>query len=375
MQLWRRLPGFVPRVAVPAALVAAQWGVVAWLASRAPHSGRVYGDPVETAKLHAAARAIVDGHLPHDGGGFLWPVLTAPFAAAGASPSAGLGALVLVQVLVLGPLALLAVVGAVSRLAGRALGAFAGAAWILLPLLAYHYSDYRYRPALLAGALPTLFGLAESTVFPTMVALAVASYLLVCALTSDRAREAAWAGLALSVAIALSGSALLAIPGLLLALAMRRRREQVVAAAAALAPGLLAFGLWYAHAPHAEAPVVHWNWGQFHGNLMGWREYFWSLRVVEWLPIAGTIALCRRSFRAALAFGVWFWLTVLLRGAVPLTFSTGDSLHPSSEFVVLLLPAFPAFAVLAGSLPLLVPRLPARLAPFSRPPRSVDDRA
>jgi hypothetical protein len=351
---------------VPAVLVGAQWAVTAWVASAAPHAGRVYGDSAEAAKLHAAARAIADGHLPHDGGGFLWPLLTAPFAAAGASTSAGLGALVLLQVLVLAPLALLAIVAAVTRLAGRALGALAGAVWIGLPLLLYHYSDYRYRPAFLHVVLPTLFGLSESTAFPTLVALAVAAYFAVRALGSHQTTDAVITGLAISVALALSGAALAALPGFLAALALCRRPRLVGAAAAAMVPGLLAFGLWHAHAPHAEAPMLHFNWAQFHGNLMGFREYTWSLRVVEWLPIAGTIALCRRSIAAAVAFGGWFWLTVLLRGAVPDTFFTGDSLHPSGEFVLLLMPAFPALVVLTGSLPLLVPRLPARLAPSPR---------
>jgi hypothetical protein len=370
-----RKPESWARLAVPAALVGAQWAVTAWIASAAPHAGRVYGDPAEAARLHAASRAIVDGHLPHDGGGFLWPLLTAPFAAAGASTSAGLGALVLLQVLVLAPLALLAIVGAMTRLGGRALGAFAGAVWIGLPLLVYHVADYRYRPALLRDVLPTLFGLAQSTAFPTLVALAVAGYFVVRALGSREVRDAVAAGLAVSVGLACSGAALAAIPGFLAALALYRRPRLVGAAAAAMVPGLLAFGLWHAHAPHAEAPVLHFDWAQFHGNLMGFREYTWSLRVVEWLPIAGTIAVCRRSLAAGLAFGGWFWLTVLLRGAVPGTFFTADSLHPSGQFLLLLLPAFPALVVLAGSLPLLVPRLPARLAPFPRPPRSVDERA
>jgi hypothetical protein len=359
-----RRPGSWVRLAVPAALVAAQWGVTAWVASTAPHAGRVYGDPAEAAKLHAAARAIVDGHVPHDGGGLLWPLLTAPFAAAGASTSAGLGALVLLQVLVLAPLALLAIVGAVTRLAGRALGVFAGAVWIGLPLLLYHYSDFRYRPAFLHDVLPTFFGLAESTAFPTLVALAVGGYFAVRALGSRQLRDAVLTGLAVSVALAFSGAALAALPGFLAALAFCRRPRLVGAAAAAMAPGLLAFGLWHAHAPHAETPVLHFDWTQFHHNVMGFREYFWSLRVVEWLPIAGTVAVCRRSIAAALAFGGWFWLTVLLRGAVINTFFTPDSLHPSGQFVILLLPAFPALVVLSSSLPLLVPRLPGRLAPF-----------
>lgn len=375
MPRWPSVGGLLRRHGAAAALVAAQWGVVAWVAAAASHAGRVYGDSAETATLHGAARAIVDGHLPHDGGGFLSPLLTAPFAAVGASPSAGLGALVLVQVLVLLPVALLSLVAAVSRLAGRWLGIFAGAVWIVLPLLLYRYADGRFRPVVLDGVLPTLLGLAESTAFPALVALSFALYLVVRALGSGSPRDATYAGLAISVALALSGAALLVVPGVLVALALRRRPVPVAAAAAATVPGLVALALWHAHAPHADAPLYHFDWRQFHANLMGFREYFWSLRVVEWLPIAGTLALLRRSLGVTVAVAGWFWLTVLLRGAGPDTFSTADSLHPSAEFLVLLLPTFAAFAALVGSLPLLLPRLPARLDPFPRPTRSVDDRA
>ncbi len=115
---------------------------------------------------HRAARAVVHGHLPADGGGFLWPLLTAPFAAAGAAPSAGLTALVLLNVVVLLPLALLAITGTMTRLAGRVLGVVSGLAWILVPLLGYHYFDFRMQPAVLDRFLPQVYGLSETTAFP-----------------------------------------------------------------------------------------------------------------------------------------------------------------------------------------------------------------
>jgi hypothetical protein len=368
-----RLPSSARRLAAPwplaiALLVAAQWGGAAWVASAAEHSGWLYGDPAQTGTLHAASRAVLHGHLPADGSGFLWPLLTAPFAAAGSSPSAGLAALVLVQVLVLLPLALLAVVGAAERLAGRAIGVFAGVVWILLPLAGYRYFDFRMKPAVLDRFLPQAFGLAETTAFPAMVALAVAAYLFARVLGSGGRRTAVGAGLALSVAGALSIPALLFLPGALAALAVTRRMRALGLFATAALPGLLAAIFWHLHAPHAGAPLLHWDWGQFHSNLLGFREYFWSLRVVEWLPIAGTIALFRHSVAAALTGATWFWATVLLCGAVPGTFSTSDSLHPSSAFLSLLLTALPAFAVMVGVLPLLVPRLPARIARVAREP-------
>jgi hypothetical protein len=311
------------------ALVVVQWAVVAWVASSAQHAGLHYGDPAVAGRFHGAAR----------------------------------DALVLVQVAVLLPLALLAIVGTMERLAGRALAIFAGVVWILVPLLGYHYFDFRMKPAMLDRFLPEVLGLAQSTAFPAMVALAVGAYLLVRTLGSGSVRWGVATGLAASVALALSPTAILFLGGALATLALRRRWPALGAVAAGAAPGIVAAALWHVHDPHAGAPILHWGWPEFHSNLMGFREYFWSLRVVEWLPIAGTIALLRRSIPLGVGVALWFWLTVLLRGTVSGTFSTADPLHPSTAFLGMLLTAYPAFVLLLAALPFLVPRLQTRLAP------------
>ena len=276
----------------------------------------------------------------------------------------GSAAQVALQVVVLLPLALLAIVGAATRLGGRALGAFAGAVWVFLPLVGYHFADFRMRPPLAAGFLSEVYGLAGGTELAAAVALAAAAYLLVATLQDGRRRDAAASGVAAAIALVLSPASMLFLPGAAVALGLRRRAGALGAFAGAAAPGLVLALAWrWGHVP----PVLHWNWSQFHLNLMGFREYFWSLRVVEWLPIAGTIALLRRSLPVTIAIGTWFWTTVLLRGSLANTWWTGDPFHPSSVFLVRLLPALPAFVLLVGALPLLVPRLPARLAPFSRP--------
>jgi len=310
-------------------LVVVQWAVVAWVASSAQHAGLHYGDPAVAGRFHGAAR---DG-------------------------------LVLVQVAVLLPLALLAIVGAMERLAGRALAVFAGALWIVVPLLGYHYFDFRMKPAMLDRFLPEVLGLAQSSAFPAMVALAAAVYPLVRTLGSRDRRWPAATGLAASVALVLSPTTVLFLAGALVTLAIRRRWVALGVLAAGAVPGLVAAALWHVHDPQAGAPILHWDYAQFHANLMGFREYFWSLRVVEWLPIAGTIGLLRRSIALGVGVGLWFWLTVLLRGTVVDTFSTADPFHPSTVFLGMMLTAYPAFVLLLAALPFLVPRLQTRLAP------------
>ena len=63
----------------------------------------------------------------------------------------------------------------------------------------------------------------------------------------------------------------------------------------------------------------------------------------------------------ALALGGWFAGYVAFRG------SAGTATFEDGEFFRLLLPALPAFVLLAAALPLLVPTLAARLGPLARP--------
>ncbi len=42
---------------------------------------------------------------------------------------------------------------------------------------------------------------------------------------------------------------------------------------------------------------IHFNWNTFRGNLDGFREWGWSKRLLEWLPIAGLIGLARKLAR------------------------------------------------------------------------------
>jgi hypothetical protein len=348
---------------VLALLVVAQWGAVAWVASRASHTGWVYGDPAQTASLHAASRAVLHGHLPADGGGFLWPLLTAPFAAAGSAPSAGLAALVLVQVIVLLPVALVSVIGAVSRLAGRSAAMVAAAIWVLLPVLGARYFDFRASPVVTDRLLPYLVGLVPTPGFLALVAISVAIYFLVRALESygRTTAPAVLLGVATAVAVACSGTALLFAAGAATALALARRRLPLLAAAGVAAPGVVAFLLWQLHAPSADAPLFHLDLGALGANVAAFREYAWSMRVVQWLAVAGSIGLLRSRRTAAVGVVVWFWLAVLLRGGVA-DFAMADPNHPSADFLArVLLPAYPAFALSLAALPLLVPRLPRRL--------------
>jgi hypothetical protein len=91
--------------------------------------------------------------------------------------------------------------------------------------------------------------------------------------------------------------------------------------------------------------------------LLGWhrmgltldsvREYSWSRRVLEYLPLAGFVGLARRSAPAAAFFGMVLLATVI--------FPLGRVLDLTG-YLLVIVPGLPVYWLLAASIPYLVPR-------------------
>ena len=94
------------------------------------------------------------------------------------------------------------------------------------------------------------------------------------------------------------------------------------------------------------------SWDAFEANMAGLREFTWSNRLLQWLPLAGAIGVARRSPLAALLLGTWFGAFALAWGASP-NVGVGDG-----SMLAALVPALPAFSLLVASVPLLVPTVP-----------------
>ena len=88
---------------------------------------------------------------------------------------------------------------------------------------------------------------------------------------------------------------------------------------------------------------------QLNQQFLGFREYFWSARLLEYLPVAGAIAVARRSVPKAAFFAVWLAAFFVVKGSSPAV-----SVETASIWR-LLMPAWPAYFFLAVSIPLLVP--------------------
>ena len=93
----------------------------------------------------------------------------------------------------------------------------------------------------------------------------------------------------------------------------------------------------------------------FDANMAGLREFTWSNRLLQWLPLAGATGVARRSPLAAILLAAWFGTFALAYGASPnLPVSDGT-------FLAAFVPALPAFSLLVASIPLLIPTAPTWL--------------
>jgi hypothetical protein len=223
-----------------------------------------------------------------------------------------LGAIELVNVLVLGPIALVCAYVIARSVGGPALGAWTLLVWVALPWLAPLFTLASYDQTLRDDVLPLAVGL-----------------------TSD-------GGYAEGVLI-LAALALLVV----------RQRAARVAGAVTLA-ALVA--LWLTRVGSAGDPSL----AALQDNMALLREYFWSQRLLQWAPLAGVIAVGRRSLPLAAALGAWLAGYVVFRAAQP---SIG---FDDGEFFRAMLPALPAYILLTAAIPLLVPTLAVRLGPLAQ---------
>jgi hypothetical protein len=222
------------------------------------------------------------------------------------------GAASALTVIVLGPVALACAFRVAARIGGLALGDWTLLVWILLPWLAPAFTLAKYDETMRDDVLPLVLGLTGDAGYAEGVAILVALTLLI-----ERTRLAtAVAALILMTVIVVLGS---------------------------------------------TATVGGLSLEALQTNMAGLREYFWSQRLLQWLPVAGGIAVARRSPLLAGALCGWLGAFVCVRLA------TSDAAFDDGEFFRLLLPALPAYVLLAAAVPLLVPTLAARLGPLARP--------
>jgi hypothetical protein len=379
---WWSVAAAIPHAYVLGTLVVAQWLAVLALALTVRHNGWLYYTGGDQLWHYTGAYLLAHGHLPPAYVGYGWSVLLLPVAAiAGPNLVSALPAIVLLNTLVLLPVALLCVYGIAARIAGRAFGYWAAAVWIALPYLGVLFVEPGYHQKYTELTLPQLEGLTSVPDFPATVGL------LVCAYLSLRALDGGWqygvaAGLAggYSLAIKPSNAIFLVAPALLF---LVQRRAAILTFGAGIAPAVLTLAIWkyrglgeLAAAPAEPIRVaggvgglldrIHQpkqnSWEHLHQVLLALREHFWVARVLEWLPLGGALALLLRARHGFVLVLSWFAVYVLAK-ATYIPASVEDA-----SFWRILMPAFPAFVLLAAAIVLAVPGL--RLRPVVPPPRA-----
>ena len=318
-----------------------------------------------------------------------WPLLLAPLTWFTGSSSVELLPLAtILQVGVLAPIATLAVYDIGARLAGRIAGVWCAAAFAVAPFAAIPYFVQRYHDSWVDQFLPQALGLTQQADFPSVVAVLVSAALTVRALQAGRYREAVLAGTFAGVALTLKPANALFLLGPALAFVVARRWREAGLFAVALAPALVTLTLWkwrglgdvplfadgQVHLatglgdPIVLSPTswfdrtIHLNFDTWKQNMSGIREFTWSARVLQFLPIAGALAVARRSLAATGLLVGWLLGYVVVKGAADV------ATVESGSYWRLIMPALPAFVLLSASVPLLVPtfldRMGPRLAPL-----------
>ena len=373
-------------VRVLAVLVVLQWAVVAAVARTVRHSGWIYYQGGDQLWYYTGGWLLAHGQVGQTPIGYLWSALLAPIAFVGGPDLVqSLPAIVILNVVVLMPIAMFALYGIAARIGGRLFGYWAVLLWIVVPMIGIKYTNAGYHQRYTELLLPQSLGLAALADFPTMVAALVSVYYCARVVFDAEPRrfDAVAAGLAAGAAIGIKPATGLFLAGPILVFAYRRQGRASVLFLAGMAPALLALALWkekglgYLPAFQSAGGVAqvaagahgggmplaalglgkyfHLDWHHLHETMLALREHFWSARVIEWLVIAGAIGLLRRSLRAGLLVGGWFAAFIVVKG----TYDLG-SVDDASIFR-LLMPAFPAFVLLLASLPLLFPRMPGKL--------------
>ena len=241
----------------------------------------------------------------------------------------------------------------VLLVAGRIAALFAGLVLVAGPVvLADRYFQsgggtppIDYRTVYRHDVLPTAFGLTARSGLIAACLLLASAWLVLA-----RPRLPVWSTAALGGATAAAAAlvyprAWLALAAPVLATLVARRATATAAVLLTVAAGLVALAVF------RDIPHVAFGWHQMGQSLDSVREFSWSRRLLEYLPLAGLVGLARRSAPAAAFFAVLLIAIVILPLSRPLGL-TG--------YLLAMVPGAPVYWLLTACIPFLVPR-PARV--------------
>ena len=364
-------------------LVLVQWLALAAFVVTVRHNGWLFYQGGDQTFFYTSSWIVGHGHVPDTAIGWGWSYILVPVTwIFGSSFLSALPAVVLIQTLILLPLGLIAVYGIAARIGGRLLGYLSAGLWVAMPYAVIPLWDHRYHEKYVEQFLPQALGLTGLGDFPSMVIVLWSAYFVVRSLDTRALPDAAAAGLLAGFAIGVKPANALFLGGVALAFLAAWRWRAIVAFGAGLALPVLALTLWKARglgtiplfgvtelrlaAGYAPAVVaasngglskyLHFDWAELQRNLAGIREFFWSVRVLQWIVIAGFLGVLRRSLPKALLLGGWFAAFLLFKGG-----SSAANIEEGT-FFRLFMPGFPPMLIMLASITLLVPTYGPKLA-------------
>src|SRR5262249_34381015 len=202
----------------------------------------------------------------------------------------------------------------VDLVGGRTAALFAGLVLIVGPVvLAKKYfisgggtPPILYRDVYRHDVLPTQFGLTGQSGLIAGCLILFSALLLLVRVPLPAWASGAGSGAAVAAAVLVYPRAWLVLGAPVVATLVARRLQAAAAALAVALVGLLALAVF------RDVPHVAFGWHQMGQSLDSLREFSWSRRVLEYLPLAGVVGLARPSAPTAPVFG-----GVLVAAGVP----------------------------------------------------------
>ncbi len=209
-----------------------------------------------------------------------------------------------------------------------------------------------YRTVYRHDVLPTAFGLTHRSGLIAACLLLSSAWLVLARTRLPLWTTAALGGAAAAAAALVYPRAWLALAAPVAATLVARRLTATAAALVPVAVGLVALAVF------RNVPHVAFGWHQMGQSLDSVREFSWSRRLLEYLPLAGIVGLARRSGPAAAFFGVVLVALVILPLSRPLGLA---------GYLLAFVPGVPVYWLLTACIPYLVPRPRTRVAPENGP--------
>jgi hypothetical protein len=197
-----------------------------------------------------------------------------------------------------------------------------------------------YKTVYRHDVLPTAFGLTARAGIIAACLILAAAWLVLARTRAPLWVTAGLGGVAAAAAALVDPRVWPAVAAPVVAALWLRRPTAVGTAAAAAGVGLVALVV-FRHAPH-----IPLGWHQMGVTSDSVREYSWSRRILEYLPLAGFVGLARRFAPAAAFFGVALLAVVIFPLARPIDLTT---------YLLAIVPGLPVYWLLAASIPYLVP--------------------